>query len=97
MTPWGGDPHYVFEQYEALRREARTAVRGGHGLTLFLTRGMPAWLAALTALAPRPAMAAGDRATGPPDAGPCLASGVRTELIAVLAGMVLGCAGEERG
>jgi len=96
MTPGGGDPHYGLAQYEALRREACTAVRGGHGLTLFLTRGMPAWLAALTALAPRPALAVGDRAAGLPDAGPRLVSGVRTELIAVLAGMVLGCAGEAR-
>jgi hypothetical protein len=48
------DPRAVLDQYEALRREALE--RGpfgprGQGLALFLSRGLPAWLAALTALA----------------------------------------------
>jgi hypothetical protein len=51
----GGDPHTVLEQYEALRREAIETTPGGprgHGLALVLTRGLPGWLAALTALTP---------------------------------------------
>jgi hypothetical protein len=40
-------------EYEDLRREALHAgSRRGHGLALFLSRGMKAWLEALTALWP---------------------------------------------
>ena len=55
MTAAVADAQYVLEQYEALRREAlEVAPFGprGQGLALFLTRGMPAWLTALTALTP---------------------------------------------
>ena len=55
--PGGGDPRDALDQYEALRREVTESGPGrrrGHGLALFLTRGMPGWLAALTALAPTP-------------------------------------------
>jgi hypothetical protein len=71
----GGDPRTVLEQYEALRREATETPLGGsrgHGLALCLTRGLPGWLAALTALTAlrRPPPAAG-RGAAPPraDAG----------------------------
>ena len=43
------------DQYEALRKqalEANSASHRGHGLALFLVRGMPGWLAALAMLAP---------------------------------------------
>ena len=42
---------YVLDQYEAMRREALgcdTYGPRGHGLALFLSRGMPAWMAALS-------------------------------------------------
>jgi hypothetical protein len=45
------------EQYEALRKQAlgaTSASRRGHGLTLFLVRGMPGWLSALALLVPSP-------------------------------------------
>jgi hypothetical protein len=42
------------QEYENLRQEAlQTGARRGHGLALFLSRGMMAWLQALTALRPR--------------------------------------------
>ena len=42
-------------EYEDLRQEAlRAGSHRGHGLALFLSRGMTAWLEALTALRPRP-------------------------------------------
>jgi hypothetical protein len=49
------DGQYLIEEYETLRRGATTrtgAKSCGHGLTLFVARGMYAWLEALTALAP---------------------------------------------
>jgi len=55
MSPYVDDPRDMLDQYETLRREATETTPGGprgHGLALFLTRGMPGWLAALTALAP---------------------------------------------
>jgi hypothetical protein len=96
----GGDPHIVLEQYEALRREAIETTPGGprgHGLALVLTRGLPGWLAALTALTmarrpPPPAPAEATRLSGP-----TLVPSTRTELTTVLAGMVLACAAEREG
>jgi hypothetical protein len=87
------DPREVLEQYEARRREALgTAPFGprGQGLALFLSRGLPAWLAALTALAPpggptRPLVE--PRCEG----GPGLLPTARAELTTVLASMVLAC------
>ena len=39
------------QEYENLRREAlQASSRRGHGLALFLSRGMMAWLEALTAV-----------------------------------------------
>ena len=83
------------DQYEALRREvlelAPFAPRG-HGLALFIARGLPAWLAALTALAPsRPARAVDER---PAEPASRLLPTARGELTTVLAGMVLLCARE---
>ena len=89
------EAQYVVEQYEALRGEAlEVAPFGprGHGLALFLTRGLPAWLTALTALGPsRPAPA---RAELPAERGPRLLPTARPELTTVLAGMVLACTRE---
>lgn len=69
----------------------------GHGLALFLVRGMTAWVAAVAALAPaapksRPC-AADDTAQSH---RPTVAFSLRAELTTVLAGMVLACSrGEE--
>jgi hypothetical protein len=42
------------QEYEILRQEALDiGARRGHGLALFLSRGMIAWLHALTAVRPR--------------------------------------------
>jgi hypothetical protein len=87
------DVPYVVGEYEALRREAlEVAPCGprGHGLALFVTRGLPAWLAALTALVPSgPARSVDARAV---ESSPRLLPSARGELTTVLAGMVLACA-----
>jgi len=86
------DVPYVGDQYEALRREALEVAPfapRGHGLALFVTRGLPAWLMALTALVPsRPAPALDAR---PVEPSPRLLPAARGELTTVLAGMVLAC------
>jgi hypothetical protein len=77
-------------EYEELRQEAlRTGPRRGHGLALFLSRGMTAWLKALTALKPRPvAKTASQESVDLP-------SVVRPDLTTLLANMVLSCARRE--
>jgi hypothetical protein len=95
----GIDPPTVLEHYEALRREATAITPGGprgQGLVLFLSRGLPGWLAALTALTP-PRRPLPVPAAGPPPPGPRLGPAARTELTTVLAGMVLACAAEQEG
>lgn len=92
MTTSAAASQVVVDQYEALRREALEAAPfgpRGHGLALFLSRGLPAWLAALTALAlpplptgPDPRPRGDDLAVRPP---------ARAELTTVLAGMILAC------
>lgn len=92
------DSAYVRDQYEALRREALTGDPfgpRGHGLALFLSRGMPAWLAALSMLTPRHAP---ERATEAEELlltqAPEFAPAVRSELTLVLAAMVFACSQE---
>ena len=87
------DPAYVIEQYEAIRQEAVATSHDlrGHGLAVFLNRGLPAWLAALQTLAPSPCSESRP-SLGPSPPGPQLLALARTELTAVLAGMVLTCA-----
>ncbi len=74
------------QEYENLRQEALQAgSRRGHGLALFLSRGMMAWLEALTALRPRPvAHPALQEAIDLP-------SVLRPDLTTLLANMVLSC------
>jgi hypothetical protein len=90
----------MLEQYERLRREAAEGGWGGergHGLVLFLARGMSSWIGALTALAP-PAPRQREMLTqdSPRDPPPTPPPSVRAELTMVLAGMVLACSrGEE--
>ncbi len=88
MTPWP-DSERAIEQYQALRREAlENASWGprGHGLSLFLTRGMAAWLRALSLPAPRPVVLP---SADVPSEFPALPSGVRSDLTRVLAQMVM--------
>ena len=96
MNRPAGDCRYGLEQYEALRREATESGPGGprgHGLALFLTRGMPGWLAALTALAPTPRPSRALTAPSP-EGRPTVLPSARAELTTVLAGMVLACTRE---
>lgn len=95
MNPAAADAQYIAEQYEALRGEAlEVAPFGprGQGLALLLARGVPAWLAALSAVVPpRPPRPLDDPAPGRP---PRLLASARVELTTVLAGMVLACTAE---
>src|SRR5262249_34457039 len=98
MSPVGVEPEYVLEQYEALRREAvDVAPFGphGHGLALLVTRGLPAWLTALTALVPPTSTRPVDEP--PAERAPRLLSTVRGELTTVLASLVLACAQPREG
>lgn len=79
-------------EYEALRHAvADPEAPQGPGLALVLARGLPAWLAALTALGPPPPRRL---VVGPADPGgpPPVLPARRRELTAVLAGMILACA-----
>jgi len=94
LTSCLGGGRYLLEQYEALRREAlREDWRErGHGMALFISRGMPSWVAAVAALAPaarQPQQSAAEEAPHPQR--PVVALSFRAELTAVLAGMVLAC------
>jgi len=89
-------PVYVLEQYEALRQEALGADplgRRGHGLALFISRGMTAWMVTLSALGspPPPSPGAEPGGTGEMPKGPSLP---RSDLTRVLADMVLTCSQE---
>jgi hypothetical protein len=78
------------QEYENLRLEAlQASAHRGHGLALFLSRGMMAWLEALTALRSRPLL----RST--PQEPFDLPSVLRPDLTTLLANMVLSCMGRE--
>ncbi len=97
MTCSAYPPHEARDQYEALRSEALAPTPGGsrgHGLALFVTRGMTAWLTALAALAPRRVFPV--TADAPRERQGMIVPTVRTELTTVLAGMVLACAVSDR-
>lgn len=73
-------------EYENLRQESlQPDARRGHGLALFLSRGMMAWLEALTALKPRPVVESAHEPSVD------LPSVLRPDLTTLLAGMVLSC------
>jgi hypothetical protein len=98
VSPVGVEPQYVLEQYEALRREAlEVAPFGprGHGLALLVTRGLPAWLTALTALVPSTPRRPVDEPRA--EQAPRLLPTVRVGLTTVLAGLVLACAQPREG
>ena len=92
----GLDVSYVCQQYEIVRHEAATRVGfgpRGHGMMLLMTRGMPAWLDAVTTLSPPARAGRGTRSVmegSPFD----LAPPVRSELTRLLASLVLTCAQE---
>ena len=91
------DAAYVLEQYEAVRRDAlevAPCAPRGHGLAVVIARGLPAWLTALTALAPPRPPRAGDERVAPASR---LLPAARGELTTVLAGMVLACARPQGG
>lgn len=91
------DPLYFQDQYEALRGEALDAHRSlerGHGLALFLARGMAAWLGALSALSPRTPSFSRELERSTCNPHPGLPQAVRSNLTLVLAGMVLACSEE---
>ena len=93
MTRAAYPAHEALDQYEALRGAALAPTAGGsrgHGLALFVTRGMAAWLTALTALVPRRVVPV--IADAPRERQAVIMSTTRTELTTVLAGMVLACA-----
>ncbi len=74
------------QEYEDLRQEAiRAGSRHGHGLALFQTRGMMAWLEALTALRSHPV------SQSAPQESFDLPSVARTDLTTLLTNMVLSC------
>jgi len=76
-------------EYENLRREALGGSScPGHGLALFVSRGMTAWLEALTALGAPP------RQDTPPESVDW-APVWRPDLTTLLANMVLNCLGRE--
>ena len=100
MNPLVLDLKQVLEQYEALRRDvlaAGSSFDRGPGLSLFLTRGMSAWLTALTALMPRSCRPALISEAAQLERPPVLAPGVRSDLTVMLADMVLACSVEVTG
>jgi hypothetical protein len=80
------DTTYLFDQYESLRKEALGSTGWhGHGLALFLSQGMKAWLNALATFVP---IAREDKVFHDK---PDLPIAVRPDLTLVLADMVLVC------
>lgn len=74
------------QEYENLRREAlQIGSRRGHGLALFLSHGMMAWLEALTALRSHPV------SQSTPQESFDLPSVLRPDLTTLLTNMVLSC------
>jgi hypothetical protein len=78
------------QEYEKLRWEAlKASSHRGHGLALFLTRGMTAWLEALMALRSRQLL------RNPLQEPFDLPSVLRPDLTTLLANLVLSCIGRE--
>lgn len=81
------DAEYLLEQYELLRREAievSSSTQRGRGLLLFLTRGMVAWIEAVSCLSRCQVAPAELTISAPPVS-------LRPEITTVLANMVLVC------
>ena len=80
MNRFATDARYLLEQYELLRLETYQ----GHGLHLFLNRGMVAWVEAVSCLSGRQAAPTQLSSSLPEFSS-------RPEMTTVLANMVLGC------
>lgn len=81
------DAEYLLEQYELLRREALEVsphAQRGHGLMLFLTKGMVAWIETVSCLSGRQPVPAEATTSALP-------LSLRPEITTVLANMVLVC------
>ena len=93
------EPTYAIEQYESLRREAigaRMDSRRGHGLELFLNRGMAEWFRALSAFSRTPTTYF-DPGQPLARSGPVrLEPSLRSPLTMVLSNMVITCCQEVR-
>lgn len=90
--PFRSDAGYMVDQYEALRRqvlETGLAAGRGHGLALFLARGMPGWLAALAVLAQSTARPSCPGESQPSDCRPNLPCSLHSDFTSVLVDMVL--------
>ena len=97
MTSSLSDPVYLLNQYEALRQEALgtdSLGRRGHGLALFISRGMAAWIDALSVLARQPRLVSETRQPSTAHWMASLPSALRSDLTTVLADMVLTCTQE---
>jgi len=87
-------PSFIEKQYEALRQQALEGHSyRSHSFLLFSTRGMVAWLEALTALIPPCPTVCPERDPSA-DLSWERASFHREEITHVLADMVLACSGE---
>jgi len=89
-----GNSGYYEQHYERLRREALSPDRGlerGHGLALFLSQGMIAWMKALTTLQPPRSTSSVETIPNPLPSHLKLSRSVRGELTTVLATMILAC------
>lgn len=83
------DTEYLLEQYELLRREALEVsphTQRGYGLLLFLTRGMVAWIEAVSCLSGRQVVTTEFTSSLLP-----LPLPLRPEVTKVLVNMVIGC------
>jgi hypothetical protein len=90
--PFRSDPSYMADQYEALRTQAlgtHSASHRGHGLVLFLARGMAGWLAALAVLAPSAECPCNPNEGRSLDCRMNLPSSIQSDFTSVLADMVL--------
>lgn len=88
------DHEQVRKEYEALRREALQTpplAPRGHGMALFLTRGMTAWLKVLAALSPRNPLATIPPQASSLDCAPAFSASLRGDITSILADMVLAC------
>lgn len=84
------DPYYGLEEYEFIRQEAmETHLHGqrGHGLALFITRGMVDWFNALKILMKPASMKDGTKFS----ICVSLPSFVKSDMTLVLSNMVMAC------
>lgn len=98
MRAFALESTYIVDQYETLRREAMEADSGrgiGHGLALFLYRGMSAWISALSVLVRRSMPGATPQDDRLRRFKADLLPATRCDLTAVMADMVLACYTQE--